>query len=514
MLGITMLLSACGKSQEKNLTDTNISLNQEQTKPEPKSLTFYAYPSDNYDPAINYTLDYATIGQSVFEGLVRYKKNSTEVEPSLATSWEINPEMKVYKFFLRKDVKFHDGSNFNADSVLYSFNRQLKENRTEDMSYASFIFDVVSKVEKLDDFTVQITLNEPSVTFLTNLAMYYGAPIISAQAHKEDVAAFAQKPVGTGPYKVSKHDKGEVMVLEINNDYWGEKPKVDEVSFLFEEKKFPDMINDFSKEKVDLVLLTNQADLNKFNPSTIQQAQFDSPDTYYLAFNCATEPFNNRNFREGVSRLINRDELIKTNVEVNGEKAETLIPTTILGYNSKVKAYDFDMAKATELLKDFPKDKELTIIYKYDSYESFANFVVESLKKAGINIKHELVEEESVFKDRLKTDNYNFVIDGWVTDNGDPDNFMFLLNTSSINEQINYSKFSNKIFDEKIAIGKKTIKTDERIKIYQEAEELISKEVPILPLFHSGTHYIYSTKLKNFHVHPTGVMLFQYFDKN
>lgn len=168
---------------------------------------------------------------NIYDGLVRYKPGNTEIEPALATEWSSSPDGKEWTFKLRQGVKFHDGTPFNADAVVFSVSRQLPPQRTDAMPYASFTFGPVQKVEKVDDYTVKFILSEPYAPFLANLAMALAAPIVSPAAVEKYGDKFIENPVGTGPFKFVEWKKGQQIVLEANKEYWDGAPKLDKLVY-------------------------------------------------------------------------------------------------------------------------------------------------------------------------------------------------------------------------------------------------------------------------------------------
>ena len=193
----------------------------------------FAQSSDplGLDPAFVQDSESAKVMCNIYEGLVKYAEKSTEIEPCLAESWDISKDGTEYTFHLKTGVKFHDGTEFNADAVVKSVSRQLGSNATEDMPYASFTFDGVKSVEAIDENTVKFILAAPSTPFLSNLAMPLAAPIVSSKALEEHNGNLNESPVGTGPFKFVSWDKGEKITLEKNTNYWGDKAKLDKVVF-------------------------------------------------------------------------------------------------------------------------------------------------------------------------------------------------------------------------------------------------------------------------------------------
>ncbi len=185
------------------------------------------------DPAL---VDDAESGKVIFviyEGLLKYASDSTKVEPSLAKSWDVSPDGLSYTFYLQEGVKFHDGTDFNAEAVKFNIDRQIPPLVTEDMAYGSFVYGSVKDVEVVDDYTVKINLTAPNTAFLANLAMVMAAPMVSPKALTDNNNNVNEAPVGTGPYKFVSWAKDENIVLERNEDYWGTKALTKNVIFKF-----------------------------------------------------------------------------------------------------------------------------------------------------------------------------------------------------------------------------------------------------------------------------------------
>lgn len=181
------------------------------------------------DPALVDDVDSGNVLCNIYESLLRFKDKSTEVEPSLAEKWDISDDGLVYTFYLRKGIKFHDGTPFNAEAVKFNFDRQSPENMIPKMSYAPLVLGDIDKTEVVDEFTFRVTLKRPSTPFINNMAMCYSAPIASPTALKKYNNSLMDHPVGTGPYKLVAWDRGQNIILTTNDDYWGPKPAVQNV---------------------------------------------------------------------------------------------------------------------------------------------------------------------------------------------------------------------------------------------------------------------------------------------
>jgi peptide/nickel transport system substrate-binding protein len=171
---------------------------------------------------------------NIFEGLVEYEQASTEIKPALATSWEFSDDGKEITFNLRRGVKFHDGTDFNADAVVFSFARQYDPNHPYhqygEWAYWGYMFGDVKEMVKIDDYTVKLVLREPNASIMTSLAMFTVAIVspTNAETHKEN--AF-KNPVGTGPFKFVEWVKDDHITLEANDDYWRDPPRMEKLIF-------------------------------------------------------------------------------------------------------------------------------------------------------------------------------------------------------------------------------------------------------------------------------------------
>ena len=184
------------------------------------------------DPALVDDGESSKVIVNIYEGLLKFEEGSTKVEPCLAKDWKISDDGLTYTFYLQEGVKFHDGTDFNAEAVKFNIERQTI-NKTEDMGYADFVWGDVASVEAQDDYTVVITLKKPSTPFLNNLAMSLGAPMVSPKALQDNDNNVNKAPVGTGPYVFKSWNPDQDIILEKNADYWGTPAKTDKVLFKF-----------------------------------------------------------------------------------------------------------------------------------------------------------------------------------------------------------------------------------------------------------------------------------------
>ena len=478
------------------------------------SVLVFAQGSDprGLDPAYVDDGESAKIMTQIFEGLVRYKPGNTEIQPLLATEWSTSADGKEWTFKLRKDVKFHDGTPFNAAAVKFSIERQLPPNMKTDMPYAEFTFDGITKVEAVDDYTVKIVLAKPSATLLANLAMVLAAPIVSPEAVKKHGDKFIENPVGTGPYKFVKWEKGQQIELAQFDGYWGAKPKMAKVIYKFT-KENSVRAADLMTGSTDIMDGVDTNDVKTLEGKGMKVIKEPGMNINYMGFFTYKQPFDNLKLRKAISMAINRPYIIDYLYQGNASLPNSILPNFIPGYSKDVKPYDYNVEEAKKMLAEagYPNGFEFTAItysnprpYNPVNGEKLAAVIQADLAKIGIkmNIKSYPWKEYKKVLENGEGDAYFY---GWIGDNGDADNFLMLLETAQIKGTLNSSKYSNPKFDQLIAEGRTTLDPAKRAAIYYEAQKIAVEDAPWVLLSHSLDMAAYRPNVKGFALHPVGI---------
>ncbi|MDT8715873.1 ABC transporter substrate-binding protein [Clostridium sp. 19966] len=481
----------------------------------------YAQGSDprGLDPAYVDDGESAKVTGNIYEGLVKYKADSTDIEPSLATSWKISEDGKTYDFILRKGVKFQDGTDFNADAVKYNIERQLPPKATDDMPYASFCFGEVDHVEKVNNYEIKIILKEASTPFLANLAMTLAAPIVSPTAAQKYNGNLNEHPVGTGPFKFVKWEKAQDIQLERNDNYWGTKAKVDKVVFKFI-KENSVRASELIAGTSDIIDGIDASDIKKLEDNKLKIFNEPGMNINYMAFNTSRAPFNDPKLREAISHAINKEEMVKSLYQGYASVAETTMPSFIPGYDSTAKSYGYDVDKAKQLLKDEGKENLSIKILAYSNprpYNAAAQKLAESiqsyLEKVGVKATIDTYPWTE-YKQKAAQGEGDIMLYGWIGDNGDADNFLSLFDSSQIQSTLNVAKYSNPQVDELLKKGRVTPNGDARNEIYKQVQQLVLKDAAWLPISHAQSLAAYSPKVKNFKIHSTGSVFLAGVDKD
>ncbi|MCY6355446.1 ABC transporter substrate-binding protein [Clostridium sp. ZS2-4] len=508
---VSSLLVGCGsKSNEKS---TGAKGNAEKT-------LVFAQGADprGLDPAFVDDGESAKVMVNVYEGLLKYKSDSTDLEPCLATEWNVSPDGKEYTFKLRQGVKFHDETDFNAEAVKFSIDRQLPPKRTDDMPYASFTFGPVDKVKVVDTYTVKILLKEPYTPFLANLAMCLAAPIVSPTAVEKYGDKFIENPVGTGPFKFVKWDRGQSIVLERNEKYWDKKAKVNKVVFKFT-KENSVRASELMAGQVDIIDGVDPNDVAQIEKSGSNVLKQPGMNINYMAFNCSRPPFDNAKLREAISHAIDREELVKFLYQGYSEVANSQMPSFIPGFNDKVKPYEYNPEKAKAMLKELGKENLQIKMIVYSNprpYNPVGQKLAEAIQGYLLKVGVKATVEPytwTEYKEKTKQGEGDIMFYGWTGDNGDADNFLSLLDSNEIASSLNAAKYKNDKVDKLLAEARQTPNGEVRNELYKEIQEILAKDAPWLPISSAQSMAAYSSKVKGFKYHPTGVIFLKDVDK-
>jgi len=442
--------------------------------------------------------------QNVYEPLVRFKKDSADIEPCLATKWMPSKDYKTWTFNLRRDVKFHDGTAFNADSVVNTF---------------ALIPQFTATVKKIDDYTVLFTLEKPNAAFVISLSIEYYSVAAAASIACSKEKCNKQVAIGTGPFIFEQWTPGKDITLRANLNYWNKRPYLDKVSFIII-KNNADLINQLKAQKIQLtlgILPNNIAEIKNIPHLNFQS--LPALSIGYLAMNNEKPPFNNKKVRMAISHAINKKELVNKYF-FNGQAgivAKGCLPAAMFGYDKEQPDREYNPQKAKALLKEagFPDGFETTLTptAAIRSYSPDPEGIAVDIQKylGTVGIKAQIVPEKSWkdYLDKTHVGTFELALTGWMADTVDPNDFLtFLLTTPAINST-NTARWSNSIFDNLIEQARMQ-SISERIKSYQEAQKIFYEEMPFVPIANSMQLAAWNAKVKGFKLHPASRLSTQY----
>ncbi|RCW88914.1 ABC transporter substrate-binding protein [Paracoccus lutimaris] len=496
---------------------------------------------EGFDPA-PYTsgTTFDASGHAVYNRLVQFKPGTTEIEPALAESWEVSEDGLEYTFHLRKGVKFHSNEkftpsrDFNADDVIFTFNRQANADDPWHQYIAGITYEyyssmemdkLIKSIEKVDDNTVKFVLNHPEAPFLANIAMPFVAVVSKEYADALDKAGTKEDlnnaPIGTGPFKFVAYQKDAVIRYQKNADYWGTAPKIDDLVFAIT----PDASVRLQKLKAGechLMPYPAPADLAdiKADPNLKVDEQ-PGLNVGYLAYNTTVAPFDKPEVRKALNMALDKKALIEAVYQGNAEVAKNPIPPTMWSYNSAIEDDAFDPEAAKKMLEEAGvKDLSMEIWampvqrpYMPNARRA-AELMQSDLAKVGVKVEIVSYEWGEYLKKSMEAGRKGAVILGWTGDNGDPDNFLSVLLSCASAEPggANRAFWCNKEFSDIIAKAKATSNHDERVKLYEEAQVIFKKEAPWATLAHSTQYVPMAKNVTGFVQSPLGDYTFDTVD--
>jgi peptide/nickel transport system substrate-binding protein len=468
--------------------------------------------STTLDPALAQDEESYKVISNIFEGLVRFKPGTNEIEPCLAEAWRVSSDGLVWTFYLRKNVKFHDGTPFNSEAVRFSVERQLPDQSQERASYASFIFGMVENIQCPDPYTVKFLLKYPYAPFLNNLAMPYAAPIVSPASASSLGEKFGEHPAGTGPFCFKSWEKNRFIALSANKDYWGEPPQYGNLVFrVVKGSRVRAMA--LKMGLVDIIDGITPADGRLLQEKNCSIHQTTGLDLNYLGFFTEKKPFDNVEVRRALSMAIDRSHIDsglfkEVCVEANGP-----LPPGVLGYAPDTRPIPYDPAGARELLakNGYAGGMKITLItytntrpYNPAGGEELAAAIKADLAAVGIETEIKAYTWEQ-YKEALFNSEGDAYLYGWISDNGDPDNFLYtLLSSSQIDTGLNTSRYKNPELDQIVIKAQQESEPGLREQLYQKAVKIIIEDAPWVFLNHSLKFAATGPDLEGFILNPNG----------
>jgi peptide/nickel transport system substrate-binding protein len=462
---------------------------------------------------------------NVYDGLVRYKDGTLEVEPALADSWTINADGTEYTFNLRSGITFHDGSAFDADAVKFNFDRMLDENHPYHDTGPfplSFFFSAIESVDVVNSSTVKFTLNAPYAPFLSNLAYPTGL-IVSPAGVMANGADFGRNPSGTGPFKFEGWKSNEYVVVNRNDDYWDGTASLDGIVF----RPLTDgntRVAEMLSGGIDLMVEIPPTSLSEFSGSEYSVVEQAGPHVWFLILNAKEGPFANKKVRQAANYAINKKAIVEDVLEGTAAIAAGPTPPAFAwAYNESLEPYPYDPDKARALIKEAGAEGATLTFYVTEGGSGMLDPVAmgtaiqADLEAVGFDVKIETYEWNSflgVVNPGLegKADMAEMA---WMTN--DPDTLPFLaLRTESWPDQggFNSGYYSNPKVDELLNAARSSTDQNERARLYQEMQTIVQDDAPWVFVANWKQNAVTNSSVENFSLQPSFFLLLKDVVKN
>ena len=477
------------------------------------------------DPAAVTAVNDFRILMNLYDGLVRYKDGTLEVEPALATSWNISNDGTEYTFSLRQGVKFHDGSDFNADAVKFNFDRMLDEAHPYHNTGPfplSFFFSAIVSVDVLDSMTVKFTLNAPYAPFLSSLAYPTGL-IVSPDAVAKHGTDFGRNPSGTGAFKFGEWRSNEAVVVEANSSHWEGAPKLQAVVF----RPITDA-NTRTAEMlaggIDMMVEVPPVALSKFQGDGYTVHEQAGPHVWFLILNAKEGPFSDVRVRQAANYAINKEAIVNDVLEGTAAVAAGPTPPAFAwAYNNSLEPYPYNPEKARQLISEAGADgAELTFFVTEGGSGmldpvAMGTAIQADLQAVGLKVNIETYEWNTFLGE------VNPGIEGkadmaeMACMTNDPDTLPFLaLRTEAWPDKggFNSGYYSNPKVDELLEAARASTDQSERARLYQEMQTIVQEDAPWVFVANWKQNAVTSDRVGSFSLQPSFFLLLNNVDKN
>ncbi|GAA5512107.1 heme-binding protein A [Deinococcus carri] len=449
------------------------------------------------------------VQRQIYDTLVDFKDGTTEPVPGLATAWKANANATQWTFTLRKNVKFHDGTPFNADAVIFNVNRwwdpknaygYRDQGHTYEIwgqlmgGYKGDASSILKNVVKVNDSTVRFELNKPSSVFPDVIGSgYFG--IASPAAIKKDGAKYgtpASKPIGTGPFMFQSWRTGDRVTLLPNKLYWGTKPKVDQL-VIRSIKDASQRLNELKAGTIDFA--------NDLTPDSLRSVQADKSLVAVKrpSFNVGFVSMNNRNqylkndkVRQAISMAINKKAIVEAFWPGLGISNASFLPPVLAWANSPrvPDDYKFDPQAAKKMLADagYPNGFAVDLWYMPVSRPYFpqpkpiAEAIAADLSAIGIKVNLKTEDWAKYLEDRNKEPGFDMYMIGWTGDYGDPDNFYSAYYGPNAGDDINWKSPQ---LDRLLEQGRAAVTRADKAKVYAQVHDITYGAAYRVPVAHS-----------------------------
>lgn len=484
-----------------------------QTPPNVLVVGQIAEPA-SLDPHVSTAANDFRIAVNLYDGLVRNKSGTLEIEPALATDWTISDDGLEYTFNLREGVSFHDGTPFNAEAVKFNFDRMLDETHPfadTGPFPLSFFFSSVDKVEVIDDLTVKFTLSEPYAPFMSNLASPTGL-IVSPAAVEQFGADYGRNPVGTGPFKFEEWQSNTSVVASRNQDYWGGAPALEAAIF----RPITDAntrVAEMLSGGIDVLLETPPDNVAQFrDDANYQVVEAVGPHVWYVMLNAKEGPFADVRVRQAVNYAVNKESLVNDVLQGTAEVSAGPIPPAFnWAYNEEVDPYPYDPEMAKQLLAEAGAEgASLTFLVTEGGSGMLdpvpmGTAIQADLAAVGLDVEIQTYEWNTFLSEvnpglEGKADMAEMA---WMT--SDPDTLPFLtLRTAAWPEEggFNSSYYSNPEVDELLDAARVSTDQEERAALYKKVQEIAHEDAAWLFVANWKQNAVVTSAVENFELQP------------
>jgi peptide/nickel transport system substrate-binding protein len=463
-------------------------------------LPVYRRPLGNepatLDPARISDVYGRSVAQQIFDGLVEFDQTLTIV-PALAQYWKSSRDNLTWTFTLRKGVKFHNGREVTAADVVYSLTRLLDprlKSAAADLfaniqgarDYREGRAASVRGITAVDASTVRVVLDEAQVPFVSMLAVGH-AKIVPRDVVSQNGEAFGTAPVGTGPFRFERWERGKEIVLTRNPDYFDGAPRLGRIVYrIFAGEQTAAMYDEYRRghlEDSPLPMQDYPSLVKALRGTHVKRPMFS---VRFIGINTRVKPFGDPRLRQALVYAIDREAVTESATLGRFVVARGILPPGTLGYNPRLTGYPFDPARARALLAQagYPEGRGLPplTIWASVKLDKEHQQIVHYLQAVGIRAEYKYVTDWPQFSRMLTEGQFPLFQYAWFADVPDPDNFLFKLFHSK--SPRNYTGYANPQLDELLGRARNEADGQRRVDLYRRAEQMVLDDAVVIPFFH------------------------------
>jgi len=481
-------------------------------------LNFYGIDPLTLDPAVSGDMTSHEYIAQIFSGLIRFD-DDLKPAPDIAESWGLSDDGRIYTFYLREDVKFHDGTEVTAGDVKYSWERAC-DPATGSHTAATYLGDIVgvtevltgeaeeiSGVRVMDDYTLEVTIESPKSYFLSKLT--YSTAFVVDRANVELGREWWLHPNGAGPFKLKEWQENSLLVLERNELYYGEVAKVKSVAF----KLWGGVpMNMYETGEIDVASIY-ESYIDKVIDETgpFYRDLVIAPELSfnYIGFNCAQPPFDDADIRRAFSLAVDKDKLINLTFRDMVQRADGILPPGMPGFNENLVGLDYDVDKAKELIKNSKYGDVSNLPPITITTSGWGGLISQELEALVYQWQENLGVEVAVrqleplrYLYHLKEEKDEMYYMGWIADYPHPQNFLEVLFYSGVDN--NYGEYSNAGVDALLDEAGVELDYEQSLKMYQQAEQMMVADAACLPLYFGENYILVKPYVKGYNMSPQG----------
>lgn len=483
----------------------------------------YRRPLGN-EPA---TLDPARIGdiysrsvsQQIFDGLVQFD-HTLSVMPALAQFWRSSRDGLTWTFTLRQGVRFHHGRELTVDDVVHSLTRlldpRLKSGAADLLLHVRGAAEfregrarTVAGFTAVDRYTLRVDLTEAQAPFVSILAVGH-ARIVPRDLVEQMGDAFGTQPVGTGPFRFVRWERGREIVLAANPDYFDGAPRLARVVYrIFPGEPFEQMYEEFRRGTLEDTPIPSTAYRRILAEGGHVHVKRPTMSVRFYGMNLRHPPFQDRRIRQALVHAVDRRAIVEEVAQGRFTLARGVLPPGTLGYNPALRGYAHDPERARQLLAEagHPGGRGLAPVPVWSSVRTEGVLREHELMRrdaaaVGLQLDFRYLTDWPAFSRMLGEGRMPMFLYAWFADVPDPDNFLFRLFHSR--SPRNLFGLASPTVDDALVAARGAGDLQRRVELYRRAEQLVLDEAPLLPIFHYTYERLFQPYVRSVEVNGLG----------